>query len=156
MARGFGMEIHYRNRRRLPEAEEQGATYHEDDTGFLGAIDMLSMHIPGGAETRNWLDARRIAQLRPGSIVVNTGRGTTVDDAALCEALRSGHLRAAGLDVFAGEPRIHEAYHTTPNLVLLPHLGSATVETRDAMGFRCLDNLDAALLRGEEPPHRVA
>jgi lactate dehydrogenase-like 2-hydroxyacid dehydrogenase len=155
MARGFGMEIHYRNRNPLPEAEAQGAIYHGDDTAFLGAIDVLSMHIPGGAATRHWLDARRIAQLRPGAIVVNTGRGSTVDDVALCAALTSGHLRAAGLDVFDGEPRIHESYYTTPNLVLLPHLGSATVETRDAMGFRALDNLDAVLLRAGAPPHRV-
>ncbi|MCI0753022.1 2-hydroxyacid dehydrogenase [Teichococcus vastitatis] len=155
MARGFGMQVHYRNRNRLPEAEEAGATYHQDDTTFLGAIDVLSMHIPGGAATRHWLDTRRIAQLRPGAIVVNTGRGTTVDDAALCAALQNGHLRAAGLDVFAGEPTIFEGYYTTPNLVLLPHLGSATVETRDAMGFRCLDNLDAVLIRGAAPLHPV-
>lgn len=155
MARGFGMDIHYRNRNRLPEAEEQGAIYHADDAGFLGAIDVLSMHIPGGAATRHWLNAERIAQLRPGSIVVNTGRGSTVDDAALCQALESGHLRAAGLDVFDGEPKIFEGYYTAPNVVLLPHLGSATVETRDAMGFRALDNLDAVLLRGEAPPHAV-
>jgi lactate dehydrogenase-like 2-hydroxyacid dehydrogenase len=153
MARGFGMQIHYRNRNRLPPAEEAGATYHDNDTDFLGAIDVLSMHIPGGAATRHWLDARRIAQLRKGAIVVNTGRGTTVDDTALCAALQGGHLRAAGLDVFAGEPNIFEGYHSTPNLVLLPHLGSATVETRDAMGFRCLDNLDAVLVRGEAPLH---
>ncbi len=156
MARGLGMEVHYRNRSRLPPAAEDGATYHADDDGFLGAVDVLSMHIPGGAENRHWLDAGRIAKLRRGAIVVNTGRGTTVDDAALCEALRSGHLRAAGLDVFAGEPAIFEGYHSAPNVTLLPHLGSATVETRDAMGFRCLDNLDALLLRGEAPPHRVA
>ncbi|MDQ1078904.1 D-glycerate dehydrogenase [Pseudoroseomonas cervicalis] len=153
MARGFGMEIHYRNRKRLSPGEEQGAIYHDSDEGFLGAIDVLSMHIPGGAATRHWLNAGRIAQLKRGAIVVNTGRGTTVDDAALCAALQSGHLRAAGLDVFEGEPRIFEGYHTAPNTVLLPHLGSATVETRDAMGFRCLDNLDAVLLRGEAPPH---
>ncbi len=153
MARGFGMEIHYRNRRRLSADEEQGAIYHDSDEGFLGAIDVLSMHIPGGAATRHWLNAERIAQLKRGSIVVNTGRGTTVDDAALCAALQSGHLRAAGLDVFEGEPNIFEGYHTAPNTVLLPHLGSATVETRDAMGFRCLDNLDAVLLRGAAPPH---
>ncbi|MCG7361663.1 D-glycerate dehydrogenase [Roseomonas sp. ACRSG] len=153
MARGFGMEIHYRNRRPLPESEAQGATYHDSDESFLGAIDVLSMHIPGGAATRHWLDARRIALLRPGAIVVNTGRGSTVDDSALCAALESGHLRAAGLDVFDGEPRIFEGYHSAPNVVLLPHLGSATVETRDAMGFRALDNVDAVLLRGEAPPY---
>ena len=156
MARGFGMRVHYRNRTRLPPEEEAGATFHADDAGFLAALDVLSMHIPGGEATRGWLDAGRIAQLPRGAIVVNTGRGTTVDDAALCDALRSGHLRAAGLDVFAGEPDIFAGYHEAPNVTLLPHLGSATVETRDAMGFRCLDNLDAVLLRGAPPPHRVA
>ncbi|MGY4799922.1 2-hydroxyacid dehydrogenase [Teichococcus aerofrigidensis] len=153
MARGFGMAVHYRNRRRLSPQEEQGAVYHDSDEGFLGAIDVLSMHIPGGAATRHWLNAERITRLKRGAIVVNTGRGTTVDDAALCAALEAGHLRAAGLDVFAGEPHIFEGYHTTPNLVLLPHLGSATIETRDAMGFRCLDNLDAVLRRGAAPLH---
>jgi lactate dehydrogenase-like 2-hydroxyacid dehydrogenase len=155
MARGMGMQIHYRNRTRLPPQEEEGATFHGDDDGFLAACDVLSMHIPGGAATRNWLNAARIARLPRGAIVVNTGRGTTVDDSALCEGLRSGHLRAAGLDVFAGEPAIFEGYHTAPNISLLPHLGSATIETRDAMGFRCLDNLDAVLLRGSPPLHPV-
>jgi len=153
MARGFGMEIHYHNRKQLPAEEAAGAIYHPDADEFLSAIDVLSMHIPGGAATRQWLNADRIARLKPGAIVVNTGRGSTVDDAALCAALESGHLRAAGLDVFDGEPNIFEKYHTAPNVVLLPHLGSATIETRDAMGFRCLDNLDAVLLRGEAPLH---
>ncbi|WP_376089024.1 2-hydroxyacid dehydrogenase [Roseomonas sp. CCTCC AB2023176] len=156
MARGFGMRVHYRNRTRLPPGEEMGATYHGDDDGFLASCDVLSMHIPGGEATKHWLNAQRIARLPAGAIVVNTGRGTTVDDAALCDALRSGHLRAAGLDVFAGEPRIFEGYYDAPNVTPLPHLGSATVETRDAMGFRCLENLDAVLLRSAEPPHRVA
>ncbi|MFC7737385.1 2-hydroxyacid dehydrogenase [Roseomonas sp. GCM10028921] len=156
MARGMGMRIHYRNRTRLPSQEEEGAIFHGEDDAFLAACDVLSMHIPGGAATSGWLNAARIATLPRGAIVVNTGRGTTVDDAALCEALHSGHLRAAGLDVFAGEPAIFEGYHSAPNVTLLPHLGSATIETRDAMGFRCLDNLDAVLLRGAEPPHRVA
>lgn len=156
MARGMGMRIHYRNRARLAPAEEEGATFHATDDGFLAACDVLSMHIPGGEATRGWLDTARIAKLPRGAIVVNTGRGTTVDDAALCAALRSGHLRAAGLDVFAGEPAIFEGYHGAPNVTLLPHLGSATEETRDAMGLRCLDSLDALLLHGGEPPYRVA
>lgn len=156
MARAFGMAVHYHNRSRLPPDEEAHAVYHADEDGFLEALDVLSMHIPGGSETRAWLNADRIAKLRRGAIVVNTGRGTTVDDMALCEALRSGHLRAAGLDVFAGEPAIFEGYYSAPNVTLLPHLGSATIETRDAMGFRCLDNLDALLLHGEAPPHQVA
>jgi lactate dehydrogenase-like 2-hydroxyacid dehydrogenase len=156
MARGFGMAIHYRNRTRLSPEQEQGAEFHAEDASFLAACDVLSMHIPGGAATRHWLNADRLAQLPRGAIVVNTGRGGTVDDAALVAALHSGQVRAAGLDVYDGEPRIFEGYHTAPNVSLLPHLGSATIETRDAMGFRALDNLDAMLLHGREPPHRVA
>jgi lactate dehydrogenase-like 2-hydroxyacid dehydrogenase len=156
MARGFSMEIHYRNRHRLPPAQEQGAIYHDTDDGFLAAIDVLSMHIPGGEATRKWLNAERIAKLRRGAIVVNSGRGSTVDDAALVAALTSGHIRAAGLDVYDGEPKIFPGYLGLENVALLPHLGSATIETRDAMGHRTLDNLDAVLLRGEEPPHRIA
>jgi lactate dehydrogenase-like 2-hydroxyacid dehydrogenase len=155
MARGMGMRVHYRNRTRLTPQEEQGAVFYGTDDSFLAACDVLSMHIPGGAATKHWLEAGRIAKLPRGAIVVNTGRGTTVDDAALCDALRSGHLRAAGLDVFAGEPAIFEGYHSAPNITLLPHLGSATIETRDAMGFRCLDNIDAVLIHGTEPPHRA-
>jgi lactate dehydrogenase-like 2-hydroxyacid dehydrogenase len=156
MARGFGMAIHYRNRSRLPPELEMGATYHADDASFLGAIDVLSMHMPGGEATRKWLNAERIAMLKPSAIVVNTGRGTSVDDAALVEALRSGRLSAAGLDVYDGEPRVYPGYLGLENVALLPHLGSATTETRDAMGFRALDNLDAVLRDGREPPHRVA
>lgn len=156
MAGGFGMAIHYRNRTRLPPEHEQRAVFHDDDAAFLAACDVLSMHIPGGAATRRWLNAGRLAQLPRGAIVVNTGRGGTVDDAALVAALHSGHIRAAGLDVYDGEPRLFEGYHSAPNVSLLPHLGSATVETRDAMGFRALDNLDAMLLHGREPPHRLA
>jgi lactate dehydrogenase-like 2-hydroxyacid dehydrogenase len=87
--------------------------------------------------------------------VVNTGRGPSVDDEALIAALKSGHIRAAGLDVFDGEPNVNPDYFTLENVTLLPHLGSATIETRDAMGNRALDDLDAVLLKGTEPVHRV-
>jgi lactate dehydrogenase-like 2-hydroxyacid dehydrogenase len=156
MARGFRMEIHYRDLHRAPPELEQGATFHGDDRGFLGAIDILSMHMPGGEATRKWLNAERLSWMRRGAIVINTGRGGSVDDAALVEALKSGHIRAAGLDVYDGEPRIFEGYFGLENVALLPHLGSATEETRDAMGHRALENLDAVLLHGKEPPHRVA
>ncbi|GGG24511.1 D-glycerate dehydrogenase [Caldovatus sediminis] len=156
MARGLGMEIHYRDLRRLPPELEQGAIWHDTDEGFLRASQFLSMHMPGGEATRKWLNAERIALLPRGAIVVNSGRGGSVDDEALIAALRSGHVFAAGLDVYDGEPRIHEGYYALENVVLLPHLGSATVETRDAMGHRALDNLDAILLRGEPPRDRVA
>jgi lactate dehydrogenase-like 2-hydroxyacid dehydrogenase len=155
MARGFRMEIHYRDLHRAPPELEQGATFHADEDGFLGAIDILSMHMPGGEATRKWLNAERLAKMQRGAIVVNTGRGGSVDDAALAAALASGHIRAAGLDVYDGEPRIHERYFQLGSVVLLPHLGSATLETRDAMGRRALDNLDAVLLRGETPPHAI-
>jgi len=155
MARGMSMEIHYRDVRRAAPEQEQGAVFHETDAGFLGAIDVLSMHVPGGDATRKWLNADRIAMLRPGALVVNSGRGPSVDDAALAAALRTGHVRAAGLDVYDGEPRVFPAYLDLENVTLLPHLGSATIETRAAMGERCLDNLDAVLLRGQAALHRA-
>ena len=155
MARGFRMRIHYRDIRRTPPELEQGATFHDSDESFLGAVDVLSMHMPGGEATRKWLNAERLGRMKRGAIVINTGRGGSVDDVALVEALKSGHIRAAGLDVYDGEPRIHEGYFGLENVTLLPHLGSATEETRDAMGHRALENLDAVLLRGTEAPHRV-
>ena len=156
MARGFRMQVHYHGRTRLTPELEQGAIWHDSDRDFLGAIDILSMHIPGGEATRKWLNADRLAQMRAGSMVVNTGRGGTVDDAALVAALSSGHIRAAGLDVYDGEPAIFPGYLGLENVALLPHLGSATEETRDAMGNRALDNLDAVLRRGLPAPDRVA
>jgi lactate dehydrogenase-like 2-hydroxyacid dehydrogenase len=156
MARGFRMQIYYRDLRRAPPEQEQGATFHDDDRAFLGAIDILSMHMPGGEATRKWLNAERLGWMRQGSLVINTGRGGSVDDAALVAALKSGHIRAAGLDVYDGEPRIFDGYLGLENVTLLPHLGSATIETRDAMGGRALQNLHAVLIESREPPHRVA
>jgi glyoxylate reductase len=147
MARALDMEIHYHNRTRLDPALEDGAMYHADDTSFLGGIDFLSLNAPGGESTRGWLNAARLAKLTPGAIVVNTGRGSIVDDAALIAALRSGHVAAAGLDVYNNEPNLHPDYLTLENAVLLPHIGSATVETRNAMGFLALDGIKAALSR---------
>ena len=147
MARGLRMRIHYRNRSRLDAALEAGARYHEDDAGFLGACDFLSINVPGGPATRHWLNAERIGMLKPGAIVVNTGRGTTVDDDALIAALQSGHLAAAGLDVFADEPAVHPGYLGLENVVLLPHIGSATVEARNAMGFLALNGIAAVVGR---------
>jgi len=145
MARGLGMAVHYRNRGRLAPELERGAVYHGTDAGFLCGLDFLSINVPGGAETRHWLNAARIAMLKPGAIVVNTGRGSTVDDAALIAALRSGQVWAAGLDVYDGEPRVDPGYLALENVVLLPHIGSATVETRDAMGFLALDGVREVL-----------
>jgi lactate dehydrogenase-like 2-hydroxyacid dehydrogenase len=154
-ARGFEMRIHYHNRRQVPAEIEQGAVYHERLETLLAACDVLSLHCPATPATRNLLDAERIRLLRPGVIVVNSARGALIDDQALQEALRSGQVAAAGLDVFNGEPDIHPDYRELDNTFLLPHIGSATRETRDAMGFRALDNLDA-IFAGREPADRVA
>jgi lactate dehydrogenase-like 2-hydroxyacid dehydrogenase len=153
--RGFRMEIHYRNAKRLPPELEQGAIYHDNDESFLRAIDFLSMHLPDTAGTRKWLNSMRLDMMKRGAIVVNTGRGTSVADAALIAALKSGHIRAAGLDVYDGEPNVNPGYRTLENVALLPHFGSATVETRLAMGFKALDNLDAVLVKHSAPPDRV-
>ncbi|MGF1610799.1 MAG: 2-hydroxyacid dehydrogenase, partial [Kiloniellales bacterium] len=155
-ARGFDMELHYHNRRRLPAESEAGARYHATLDKLLPLCEVLSLHCPATAESQGLLNAERIARLPDGAIVVNTARGALIDDEALIAALRSGKLAAAGLDVFNGEPAgIHPDYRSLENCFLLPHVGSATRETRDAMGFRALDNLDA-IMAGREPRDRVA
>lgn len=153
-ARAFGMTIHYSNRRRLPPDQEQGAVFHADADAMLAQADVLSLHFPATPETRHWLNAERIARLPRGAIVVNTARGTAVDDGALIAAVTAGQVAAVGLDVFENEPDLHPGYRSLDRAFLLPHLGSATVETRNAMGFKALDNLDA-FFAGREPPDRV-
>jgi glyoxylate reductase len=154
MARGFGMEIHYHDIARLPPELEQGATFHATDETFLPICDVLALQAPGGGSTHHWLNAARIARLPRGAILGNAARGTLVDDAALLAALASGQIAAAGLDVYEGEPKLNPGYLAAENAVLLPHLGSATATTRDAMGFIALDGLDA-LLAGRTPSNLV-
>jgi glyoxylate reductase len=149
------MEVHYHGRTRLPPELENGAIFHPDDQTFLPACDVLSLNAPGGAATRHWLNAARIACLPKGAVVVNTARGTLIDDSALIAALTVGHVACAGLDVYDGEPSIAPGYLALENVVLLPHLGSATAETRDAMGFLALDGIDA-VLAGRRPANQVA
>ena len=155
MARAFDMEIHYRDMTRLPPDLEQGAIFHDRDDSFLPICQFLSLNAPGGAGTRHWLNADRIAMLPPGAVVVNAARGTLVDDGALIAALRSGQIAAAGLDVYNDEPKVDPAYLALENVVLLPHLGSATVETRDAMGEVVLSGI-SAVLAGQSPSNLVA
>jgi glyoxylate reductase len=154
-ARACGMEIHYHGPRRQPADVEEGAVFHSRLDDLLAVSDVLSLHAPSRPETRNLIDAAALAHLPTGAILVNTARGDLVDDGALIDALRSGRLRAAGLDVFRGEPRIDPRYATLPNAFLLPHLGSATEETRGAMGHRCIDNLEA-YFGDRPPPDRIA
>jgi lactate dehydrogenase-like 2-hydroxyacid dehydrogenase len=155
-ARAFRMTIHYSNRTRLSPELEKGAIFYADPDDMLAHCDFLSINAPMTPATRKWVNAERIARLPKGAIVVNTARGGVVDDEALIAALRSGHLFAAGIDVFDGEPKIHPGYYGLENAFLLPHMGSATVETRNAMGFKALDNLEAFLLRGQTPPDLVS
>ena len=154
-ARAFRMQIHYSNRSRLPADLEKGATFHANPDDMLPHSDFLSINAPMTAATRKWVNAERLAKLPKVAIVVNTARGGVVDDEALIAALKSGRLAAAGIDVFDGEPKIHQGYYDLTNAFLLPHMGSATVETRNAMGFKALDNLEAFLLRKQVPPDAV-
>jgi lactate dehydrogenase-like 2-hydroxyacid dehydrogenase len=154
-ARGFDMEIHYHNRTRLDPAEEQGAIWHESLDTLLPQAQFLSLHCPATPATRDLLNARTLARLPAGAIVVNTARGALVDEEALIAALDQGHLAAAGLDCFKVEPGGNPALAGHENVFMLPHIGSATRATRDAMGYRALDNLDA-FFAGRAPADRVA
>jgi len=154
-ARGFGMQVHYHNRSRLPEHLEKGAIWHDTVAGLLAVSDVLSLHCPATPDTTGIINARTLALLPERAILVNTARGTLVDEAALIDALQSGRLFAAGLDVFQTEPGGNPALAALRNVFLLPHIGSATEESRDAMGFRALDNLDA-FFAGKAPGDRVA
>ena len=154
-AKGLDMEIHYHNRRRVAPEIEQGAIYHATPQELMPHCDFLALHCVASPETAGLLNRDLIALLPDGAIVVNASRGVVVDDGALISALKSGKLFAAGLDVFNNEPDIDSRYRELDNVFLMPHIGSATKETRDGMGFRALDNLDA-VFAGQEPGDRVA
>ena len=119
-----------------------------------GLWGQASEHCPGSLENRHLIDRERLARMRPDAILINTSRGDVVDSDALIEALTHGTIRAAGLDVYEGEPRVHPGLLGLDNLTLLPHLGSATTETRTRMGMRVIDNLEA-YIQGVTPPDRV-
>ncbi|KUO57589.1 MAG: D-glycerate dehydrogenase [Alphaproteobacteria bacterium BRH_c36] len=154
LIQGFGMEIHYYNRSRLAPELENGAIYHATVEDLLPHSQFVSLHCPATPETMNLMNRERLSLLPDGAILVNTARGALVDEAALIEALQSGKLAAAGLDVFQVEPGGNPALARLENVFMLPHIGSATRETRDAMGFRALDNLDA-YFAGKEPRDRL-
>jgi len=155
--RGFGMRVLAHARRAIPAETLAGsqAIGVADLDALLGEADIVSLHLPLSAETRHLFDAARLARMPRHAVLVNTARGEIVDEAALAAALHGGALGGAGLDVFEEEPRVHPALLTAPNTVLLPHLGSATEETRTAMGLRAVENL-RAFFRGEALPDRIA
>jgi lactate dehydrogenase-like 2-hydroxyacid dehydrogenase len=150
---GFGLKVIYHNRRPT-DAAGMDAAYVADLDEFLTRSEFLSLHAPLTKETEGFLNAERIARLPERAIVVNTARGQIVDDDALISALKSGRIGAAGLDVFTNEPDLDIRYRDLDNVFLLPHLGSATEETREAMGMLAIDNLEA-VLAGRPPLHRV-
>ncbi|HYD25945.1 MAG TPA: D-glycerate dehydrogenase [Croceibacterium sp.] len=154
---GFGMNIAYYGRRECDPAvaAELDAEFFRELPDLLAASDCVSLHVPGGAETANLIDAAAIARMKPGSYLINTARGGIVDHAALAGALERGHLAGAGLDVYPHEPQVPAALLGLDNVVLLPHLGSATAETRIAMGMKALANVEA-FARGEPLPDRIA
>jgi glyoxylate reductase len=147
--RGFGMEIAYHGRRESPHAAELEATRLDLDE-LLAGSDVLSLHTPLTPETRHLIGARELALMKPTATLVNTARGAVVDEAALVAALRDGQIAGAGLDVFEREPDVHPGLLDLENVVLLPHIGSATVETRAAMAELAARNA-VAIARGETP-----
>ncbi len=153
-ARGFDMDVHYHNRQRLTPREEQGATFHQTLDTLLPTCDFLSLHCPATKETTGIINEKRLRQLPAGAILINTARGALIDENALVHAIESGHLAAAGLDCFATEPGGNPALAKYQNIFMLPHIGSATFDTRDAMGYRALDNLDA-FFAGKKPRDRL-
>jgi len=152
-ATAFGMTIAVHSRHRADDVAQDA--YHATLDSLLRVADIVSLHAPGGAATRHMIDASALGIMKPDAVLVNTGRGTLVDEAALAAALRDGTIAAAGLDVYEREPAVDADLIGAPNAVLLPHLGSATLETREAMGHRVADNLDA-FFAGREPLDRVA
>ncbi|MCY4050462.1 MAG: D-glycerate dehydrogenase [Gammaproteobacteria bacterium] len=153
-AAGFDMKIHYHNRNRLDPAIENGAVFHQELESLLKISNFLSLHCPTTNETRGLMNERSFALLPDNAIIINTARGALIEEDALLSALTSGKIAAAGLDCFQNEPGGNPNFSQFKNVFMLPHIGSATHETRDAMGFRALDNLDD-FFNGREPRDRV-
>jgi lactate dehydrogenase-like 2-hydroxyacid dehydrogenase len=156
-ARGLGMRIIYFSRNPAPQEVEgrldaKQALSLED---LAVQSDVVSLHVPGGPATRHLVDDRFLARMKPTSILINTARGSVVDEEALAQALTAGRIAAAGLDVYEREPQVHPQLLASDRAVLLPHLGSATIESRVAMGMQVAANL-AAYFDGQPPPDRVA
>jgi lactate dehydrogenase-like 2-hydroxyacid dehydrogenase len=153
-AKGFDMQIHYHNRRPVEAPGLEEAIYHQDADSFLAECDFLSINCPLTPETKYFINDESIEKMPSNTVIVNTARGGVVEDAALIRALKTGRVAAAGLDVFENEPTLNPDYLELETLFVLPHIGSATVETRNAMGFKCLDNLDA-FFAGSPLPSQV-
>ncbi len=155
-ARAFGMQVHYHNRKAVsPRIEEElGATWWDDLDEMLARMDVISLNCPATKDTHHLLSAERLARLQPHAILINTARGELIDEAALSDAVARRGLYGVGLDVFENEPAIHPGLIANPHVVLLPHLGSATLEARQDMGDRVILNV-MTYQNGHRPPDRV-
>jgi len=155
-ARAFGMQVHYHNRKPLSPmiVEDLQATYWDDLDAMLHRMDIISLNCPATRETHHLMDARRLALLAPHAILINTARGELIDEAALAEAVGRRALGGVGLDVFEQEPVVHPGLLNRPEVVLMPHLGSATLESRQDMGDRVIANI-MTFQNGHRPPDRV-
>lgn len=155
-ARAFGLSIHYHNRHRLPAVLEAqlAATWHENLDDLLSTADIVTIHTPLNADSDGIIDARRIGLMRPHVFLINASRGGIVDEDALVEALETGRLAGAGLDVWKHEPRIDPRLLALPNVVMTPHMGSATYEGREATGEKVIANI-RIWADGHRPPDQV-
>ena len=155
-AKACGMQVHYHNRKPVPAmiADELGATYWDDLDQMLARMDLISLNCPATKDTYHLISAERLAKLQPHVILINTARGELIDEAALAEAVKTRRIAGAGLDVFEQEPLIHPGLLGHTNVVLLPHLGSATIEARQDMGDRVIGNI-MTFQNGHRPPDRV-
>ncbi|MGE0433605.1 MAG: NAD(P)-dependent oxidoreductase, partial [Planctomycetota bacterium] len=151
---GFGMRVLYHDVDRRPDLERESGYEFCSVDDLLAQSDFVSLHVPLTDRTRHLLRAPELARMRPTAVLINTSRGPVVHEEALAAALANGTIRAAGLDVFEDEPAIHPALRNLPNVVLTPHIGSASIRTRTAMAMMAVDNLLAAL-RGETPPRLI-
>jgi glyoxylate reductase len=150
------MSVHYHNRKPVPDmvAEELGATYWDDLDQMLARMDIISLNCPATKETRHLLSAERLTRIQPHALLVNTARGELIDEAALAEAVARRAIAGVGLDVYEHEPAVHPGLLGHANVVLLPHLGSATLEARQDMGDRVIANI-LTIQNGHRPPDRV-
>jgi len=153
---GFGLNIHYHNRNRLPDIIEEShkATFWKDLDQMLPKMDIISINCPSTPQTYHLLSRVRLSSLQPHAYIINTSRGKVVDEEALAELLSEGKIAGAGLDVFEREPSVSKILLGAPNTVLLPHMGSATIEARIEMGEKVIVNIQT-LLNGHKPPDRI-
>jgi glyoxylate reductase len=155
-AKAFGLQIHYHNRKKVsrPVEEELDATFWDSLDQMLARMDIVSVNCPHTPATFHLLNSRRLELMKPDAFIVNTARGEVIDEAALAKAIKGGKLAGAGLDVFEREPAVNPDLVGLPNVILLPHMGSATVEGRIEMGEKVIINIKT-FVDGHRPPDRV-